>query len=209
MLQPSRHAERVTDDRPAIHAVLDEALTCHVAFVVDGRPHVIPTLHARVGETLYLHGSTGARLLMAARSAPRPICVTVSLLDGLVLARSAFRHSLNYRSVIIHGDAETVTDADEKVRALAALVDRVGTDRSRQCRPPSPKELAATAVLGLPLAAAATDIALKARDAPPNDDPADLDSGYWAGVVPLRLTAGAAEPACDLPVPTGLAPSLR
>ncbi|WP_066072851.1 pyridoxamine 5'-phosphate oxidase family protein [Frankia sp. EI5c] len=123
-----------------------------------------------------------ARLLATARHAPIPVCVTVSLLDGLVLARSAFHHSLNYRSVIIHGDAGTVGDIDEKERVLAAL---------------------------LRLDAESTDVALTARAGPPNDDAADLDSGYWAGVVPLRLTAGAAEPHCDLPTPTGLAPSLR
>ncbi|OHV34292.1 flavin-nucleotide-binding protein [Parafrankia colletiae] len=209
VLHPSRAVARVTYDRDAADAVLDEALTCHVGFVVDGRPHVIPTLHVRVGETLYVHGSTGARLLAAGRSAALPVCVTVSLLDGLVLARSAFHHSLNYRSVIVHGDARAVVDKDEKARVLAALVDRVGVGRSEQCRPPTPKELAATAVLALGLGDPSTDVALKSRTGPPNDDPPDLDSGYWAGVVPVRLTAGAAEPDCDLPVPTGLAPSLE
>ncbi|KPM57037.1 flavin-nucleotide-binding protein [Frankia sp. CcI49] len=208
MLTPTRATQRVTRDRAAVHAVLDEALTCHVGFAAEDRPHVLPTLHARIGDVLYVHGSTAARLLTAARPEPLPVCVTVSLLDGLVLARSAFHHSLNYRSVIIHGNAEYVLDPAAKERALAALVDRVAVDRSTQCRPPTSKELAATAVLALDLDAESTDVALKARTGPPNDDEADLDSGYWAGVIPVRLTAGSAEPACDLPTPSGLAPSL-
>lgn len=209
MLSPSRNAKRVSQDRPAINAVLDEALTCHVGFAVDSRPHVIPTLHVRIEDVLYIHGSTAARLLATARHNPLPVCVTISLLDGLVLARSAFHHSLNYRSVIIHGDAGLVGDPGEKERALAALVDRVGVERSAQCRPPTAKELAATAVLALDLNGDSTDVALKARTGPPNDDDADLGLGHWAGVIPVRLIAGPAEPACDLPVPPGLAPSLR
>ncbi|GAH39370.1 unnamed protein product, partial [marine sediment metagenome] len=124
-------------------------LFCHVGVVVDGRPHVLPTLHARVDDIFYVHGSTAARILAAARPGPLPICVTVSLLDGLVIARSAFHHSLNYRSVVVHGDARLVTGAEERSRMLGALVDRVGTDRSAQCRPPTAKKLAATSVLAV------------------------------------------------------------
>jgi len=211
MLRPSRLRERVIADRVAAYAALDEALVCHVGVVVEGRPHVLPTLHARVDDILYVHGSTAARILAAARSQALPVCVTVSLLDGLVLARSAFHHSLNYRSVVIHGDAELLTDAEEKTRVLAAFVDRVGIDRSEQCRPPSSKELAATAVLALDLTAEGTDVALKARTGGPVDDEADLALGHWAGVVPVRLVAGAPETAvdCGRPVPDGLAPTLR
>ncbi|WP_083731239.1 MULTISPECIES: pyridoxamine 5'-phosphate oxidase family protein [Protofrankia] len=208
MLRPSRYAERVNDDRAAIHAVLDEALVCHVGLVVAGRPHVIPTLHVRVRDSLYIHGSTAARLLVSARPAPLPLCVTVSLLDGLVLARSAFHHSLNYRSVVIHGDARLVDTVEEKTQVLAALVDRVGVGRSQQCRPPTSRELAATAVLALSLDDESTDVALKRRTGPPSDDEADLTLDYWTGVVPVRLTAGTPQPACDIPLPGGLAPSL-
>ncbi|ONH25763.1 pyridoxamine 5'-phosphate oxidase family protein [Pseudofrankia asymbiotica] len=212
MLRPSRLRDRIVAGPAAAYSVLDEALVCHVGVVVDGRPHVLPTLHARVEDTLYVHGSTAARILAAARPEPLPVCVTVSLLDGLVLARSAFHHSLNYRSVVIHGDALLVTDTEEKARILGALVDRVGTDRSAQCRPPSQKELAATAVLAVDLVAASTDVALKARTGGPIDDEADLALAHWAGVVPVRLAAGAPEPdgGGDLPpVPGGLAPTLR
>ncbi|MBL7489496.1 pyridoxamine 5'-phosphate oxidase family protein [Frankia sp. AgB1.9] len=209
MLSPTRYRERFVADRAAAHAVLDEALFCHVGVVVDGRPHVLPTLHARVDDTLYVHGSSAARILATARSGPLSVCVTVSLLDGLVIARSAFHHSLNYRSVVVHGAARLVTDAEEKSRMLDALVDRVGTARSAQCRPPTAKELAATSVLAVDLAAETTDVALKVRTGGPLDDEADLELGHWAGVVPVRLVAGSPEPACDLPIPTGLAPSLR
>ncbi|MBL7499982.1 pyridoxamine 5'-phosphate oxidase family protein [Frankia sp. CNm7] len=233
MLLPTRLRDRVVADRAGAYPVLDEALICHVGVVVDGRPHVLPTLHARVDDILYVHGSTAARILAAARPGPLPVCVTVSLLDGLVLARSAFHHSLNYRSVVIHGAAALVTDAEEKGRALAALVDRVGIDRSAQCRPPSAKELAATAVLAVDLAAEGTDVALKARTGGPVDDEADLALDHWAGVVPVRLTAGIPEPDLgsarigevrgpsrageadpggspgERPTPAGLAPSLR
>lgn len=209
MLSPSRRRDRVSTDRAAVRAILDEALFCHVGVVVDGRPHVLPTLHALVDDTLYVHGSTAARILAAARPGPLPVCVTVSLLDGLVLARSAFHHSLNYRSVVVHGDAHLVVEVEEKRRMLDALVDRVGTERSAQCRPPTAKELAATSVLAVDLTAETTDVALKARTGGPIDDDEDLALGYWAGVVPVRLVAGSPEPACDLPVPGGLAYSLQ
>jgi nitroimidazol reductase NimA-like FMN-containing flavoprotein (pyridoxamine 5'-phosphate oxidase superfamily) len=209
MLPPTRHPGRVVTDRAAADAVLDEALFCHVGVVVEGRPHVLPTLHARVADTLYIHGSSAARILAAARPGPLPVCVTVSLLDGLVFARSAFHHSLNYRSVVIHGNAVLVTDPAEKTRMLAALVDRVGTDRSAQSRPPTAKELAATSVLAIDLTADGTDLALKARTGGPVDDEEDLALGFWAGVVPVRLRAGEPEPASDVPVPDGLAAALR
>ena len=122
---PTRAPQRMTYDREAAHAVLDEAAVAHVGFVMDGSPVVLPQLHARVGETLYLHGSTGARALLAARAGGLDVCVTVTLLDGLVLARSAFHHSVNYRSVVVHGRAVVVVDGREKAAALMALVDAV------------------------------------------------------------------------------------
>lgn len=188
---PTRAADRVTYDRDAVHAVLDEALVCHVGFVVDGAPVVLPHVHARVGRSLYLHGSTGARAL---RAGGLDVCVTVTLLDGLVLARSAFHHSVNYRSVVAHGRAVPVTDPAERDTALAALVDAGVPGRSGQTRGPDRKEHAATAVLRLDL----QEVSLKARGHSAVDDPEDVDGPYWAGVVPLRLVAGDPEPAPDL-----------
>lgn len=207
---PTRLRERVTTERAAVDAVLDEALVCHAGLVVDGRPHVLPTLHARLGDTLYLHGSTAARMLAAARPAGVAVCVTVTIVDGLVLARSAFHHSINYRSVVIQADATLVTDPALKRTALAALVERVGTGRSGGSRPPNAKELAATAVLAVPLAGARCDVALKRRTGPPLDDDEDLALGYWAGVVPVRLVAGGpvTDQACRQPVPANLAPTM-
>src|ERR1700712_2684798 len=150
----TRHRERLGYDRAAVHAVLDEGLVCHVGFVVDGRPVVLPQLHARVGEDLFLHGSTGARALRTARGDGLDVCPTVTLVDGLVLARSAFHHSINYRAVVVHGRAVEVTDRDAKQAALAALVDAVVPGRSAGGRGPSAKERAATTVLPLPLAEA-------------------------------------------------------
>jgi uncharacterized protein len=191
---PTRARERVSYDRATVHAVLDEAVLCHVGFVVDGRPVVLPQLHARVGDTLYLHGSTGARALMAARDGGLDVCVTVTLVDGLVLARSAFHHSVNYRSVVVHGTAEVVTDPAEKTAALDALVDAVVPGRTSGTRAPDRRELAATTVLRLPLA----EVSVKARSGPPSDDAEDLEGPHWAGVLPLATVPGAPVPAPDL-----------
>ena len=198
---PTRLRERVGYDRAAAHAVLDEATVCHVGFVVDGRPVVLPQLHVRVGDDLYLHGSTGARSLRIAADVGLEVCVTVTLVDGLVLARSAFNHSVNYRSVVVRGRAHVVQDPAEKAGVLRRLVDAVVPGRSEHVRGADRKELAATAVLAVPL----REVSLKARGGPPSDEPRDLDGGHWAGVVPLSVVAGAAEPAPDLtpgvPVP--------
>jgi len=191
---PSRNAGRVSYDRTAVHAVLDEALVCHVGFVVEGRPVVLPQLHARVDDTLYLHGSTGARGLRSAGDGGLNVCVTATLTDGLVLARSAFHHSINYRTVVAHGTAVLVTDAAEKTAALIALVEAVAPGRSAGTRAPSAKELAATAVLRLEL----REVSLKVRTGGPNDDPEDRDLPHWAGVLPLATAAGHPEPAVDL-----------
>ena len=192
---PTRKPDRVHYDRAAVHAVLDEALVCHVGFVVDGRPVVLPQLHARVEDRLYLHGSTGARALRTARAGGLDVCVTATLTDGLVLARSAFHHSINYRAVVAHGTATLVEDPAEKEAALAALVDTVAPGRMAATRAPTGKELAATAVLRLDLA----EVSLKMRTGEPVDDPEDHALPYWAGVLPLTVVAGAPQPAADLP----------
>jgi uncharacterized protein len=183
-----RLPERATYDRATVHAILDEGFLCHVGFVVDGQPYVIPTGYARVGDTLFLHGSTGSRLGL------RPgmdVCVTVTLVDGLVLARSAFHHSMNYRSVMAIGRTRPVTDPGEKEVALRALVEHIVPGRSDEVRGGDPRELAATAVLALPLA----EVSAKVRTGPPQDDEPDYALPIWAGVLPLALTPG--EPAPD------------
>ena len=152
-----RRQERASYERSTIHAILDEACICHVGFVLAGQPYVIPTVHARVGERLYLHGAVASRMLRTAALAS-PLCVTVTLLDGLVLARSAFHHSMNYRSVVILATASGLTDAAEKRAALAALVERVVPGRAAQVRAPSARELNATAVLSVPIEEASAKI---------------------------------------------------
>jgi nitroimidazol reductase NimA-like FMN-containing flavoprotein (pyridoxamine 5'-phosphate oxidase superfamily) len=191
---PTRLRERVGYDRAAVHAVLDEATICHVGFVVDGRPVVLPQLHVRVGDDLYLHGSTGARSLRIAADAGLEVCVTVTLVDGLVLARSAFNHSVNYRSVVAQGRAELVRDEQEKAAVLAALVESVVPGRSAGSRAPDRRELAATALLRLPL----REVSLKSRSGPSSDDPEDLDLPHWAGVLPLSTRRGTPVPAVEL-----------
>jgi nitroimidazol reductase NimA-like FMN-containing flavoprotein (pyridoxamine 5'-phosphate oxidase superfamily) len=200
---PTRKPDRAVHDPEAVHAVLDSATICHVGMVVDGEPVVLPSIHARIGRTLYLHGSTGARLVRMAAAAPDglPVCVTVTLLDGLVLARSQMNHSMNYRSVVVRGRAELVTDPGEKDAALAAIVDHVVPGRAAESRPGNARELAATAVLRIPL----REVTLKQRSGPSGDDPEDLALDHWAGVIPLTTTFGDPEPSPDLagdvPVP--------
>ena len=191
-----RLPERGAYDRATVHAILDEGFICHVGFVVDGQPYVIPTGYARVGETIYLHGSTGSRLGL------RPgmdVCVTVTLLDGLVLARSAFHHSMNFRSVMALGRTRAVRDLEEKETALRALVEHIIPGRSDEVRGPDPRELAATAVLALPLA----EVSAKVRTGPPKDDDPDYDLPIWAGVLPLALTPGdpVPDPVLDPSIP--------
>jgi nitroimidazol reductase NimA-like FMN-containing flavoprotein (pyridoxamine 5'-phosphate oxidase superfamily) len=173
-------------DRATIHAILDEALVSHLGFVHNGQPFVIPTLHARIGERLYVHGSSASRML-GSLGAGVPACVTVTLLDGLVLARSAFHHSVNYRSVVLLGTAVAVTDEAEKVAALRAFTEHLVAGRWDDIRPPTPQELKATSVMYLPLQEASA----KVRSGPPVDDEEDYALGAWAGVVPLQLQAGA------------------
>jgi nitroimidazol reductase NimA-like FMN-containing flavoprotein (pyridoxamine 5'-phosphate oxidase superfamily) len=176
-------------DAATIHAILDEALICHVGFVVDGAPVVIPTIHWRDGDTLYFHGSAASRMLRSLKNGVEA-CVTVTLLDGLVLARSAFHHSMNYRSVVVFGTAREVVE-DEKVRALDALVEHVIRGRSKEIRQPNDKELRQTLVLAMPLEEASAKI----RTGGPVDDDEDYALPMWAGVLPLTLTPG--EPIAD------------
>jgi len=194
----TRLRERISYQHATAHAILDEAYHCTLSFVVDGEPRALPTLHVRIGDTLYLHGSAGSRPLLAARSDGIRVCVTVTHLDGIVYARSQFHHSANYRSAVAHGIARLVTEEPEKRRVLAALVDKIGTGRAADTRPPTRKELAETSVLALPL----REVSVKARTGGPIDEEADLDLPFWAGVVPLRLTPGRAEPAAEVRRPT-------
>jgi nitroimidazol reductase NimA-like FMN-containing flavoprotein (pyridoxamine 5'-phosphate oxidase superfamily) len=189
-----RHPERGVYDRSAIDAILDEALTCHVGFVADGRPFVIPAIHARAGDVLYLHGSPASRMLRTLGEGI-DVCVTVTILDGLVLARSVYNHSMNYRSVVVLGNARDVDERREKLAALEAIVEHVAPGRSADARGPSDKELAGTSVLAVGL----DEASAKVRTGPPKDFDDDLGLPIWAGVVPLELVAGEPEAAEDLP----------
>jgi len=185
-----RLPKRGSYDRELIHQILDEAFICHVGFVVDSQPYVIPTGYGRVGDTLYIHGSAASRML---RNLARGIdvCVTVTLIDGLVLARSAFHHSMNYRSVVVLGKATVVEDEPEKIIALEALANHIIPYRWAEVRAPNEQELKATLVLALPL----VEVSAKVRTGPPIDDEEDYTLLVWAGVIPIRLMAG--EPIAD------------
>ncbi len=193
---PTRSRERASYDRDLVHAILDEGYVCHLGFVRDGAPVVLPTLYGRVGDRLYVHGSTGSRpLRMAGQADPGlAVCLTVTHVDGLVLARSAFHHSINYRSVVVHGIAHEVVDEEERRTALDALVDHVVPGRSHDSRRANTKELAATAVIRLDL----EEVSAKVRTGGPNDEPEDAALPHWTGVVPLTRGYGAPVPAADL-----------
>ncbi|MGH7697750.1 MAG: pyridoxamine 5'-phosphate oxidase family protein [Candidatus Dormibacteria bacterium] len=202
-----RHPERGRYDRQTIDAILDEGLICHLGIVSKGRPWVLPTMYARRGDQVYIHGSPGARMLRTA-AASAQVCLTVSLLDGLVLARSAFNHSMNYRSVVVSGRARRVTTSEEKMVAFRALVDQVLPGRWGEARIPSLKELRATTVLALDLAQASA----KVRTGPPLDAATDIGLPVWAGVIPLGLRAEEPIAAPDLagdPTPPGYARDYR
>ncbi len=188
--QLKRLPQRGDYDRQTIYDILDEGLICQVGFVVDGQPFVIPTAYGRVGDRLYIHGSPASRMLRTLKEGVE-VCVTVTLLDGLVLARSAFHHSMNYRSVVVFGRATLVEDSQEKLEALKAFTDHVMRDRWAQVRPPNRQELAGTMVLALPL----TEASAKMRSGAPADDEADYTLPIWAGELPLKLTA--LEPVAD------------
>ena len=184
-----RLPQRGVFDRAAVNAILDEALVCHVGFAVEGQPYVIPTTYARQGGRLAIHGSAASRMLRTLAGGV-PVCVTVTLLDGLVLARSAFHHSMNYRSVMVLGTAVEVTDPAEKAAALDAIVEHVMRGRAAQVRPATPLEMKATSVLALPIEEASA----KVRTGPPVDDEEDYALPIWAGVLPLGLVPGAPVP---------------
>ena len=187
-------------DRPTIDAILDEGLIGHLGFAVDGQPFVIPTLYGRIGDHVYVHGSSAARSLKALGGG-LPCCLTVTLVDGMVLARSIFNHSVNYRSVVVLGTAEAVTDKDEKTAALVAFSDRILPGRWDEVRGPTRQELKATTILRLPL----DEASAKVRSGPPGDDEPDYALEVWAGVIPTALVRGTPVPdpklAFDVPPP--------
>jgi len=178
-----RLAKRGEYGRETINGIIDEALICHVGFVVDGSPVVIPTIHTRIGETLYFHGSAASRMLRSLRGGI-DACVTITVLDGLVMARSAFHHSMNYRSVVVMGKGREVVDREEKLRVLDALVEHVCAGRVRDARPPNETELRQTLVIAMPL----TEASAKIRSGPAADEEEDYALPIWAGVIPLAVT---------------------
>jgi uncharacterized protein len=194
-----RHRERGETDRTALYEVLDSGLICHFGVVADGDPVVLPTAYGRDGDTLYLHGSSANGAFWAADG--QRICVTVTHLDGLVAARSVFSHSVNYRSAVIFGTANIVTDEDERWQALRLITDHLIPGRWAAARQPTTKEMAATAVLSLPL----TEASVKIRTGMPKDDPGDLELDVWAGVLPVAMTFGEPLPdpemGAEIPLP--------
>jgi uncharacterized protein len=195
-----RLPDRARYDADSVRAILDEGLVCHVGFVDEGQPFVIPSTYARLGDRVVVHGSAASRMIRALAGGTAA-CVTVTLLDGLVLARSAFHHSMNYRSVVVVGVASEITDPAEKARALDAIVDHVAPGRLGEVRAPSPLELKATRVVWLPLSEASA----KVRTGPPKDDEEDHALDCWAGELPLRLVA--LDPVPDPLLRPGIAPS--
>ncbi len=194
-----REAHRGAYDRETIDKILDEGFVCHVGFFVDGQPYVIPTLFARVGDAIYFHGSAASRMLRNASNGIS-VCVTVTLTDGFVLARSVFNHSMNYRSVVAIGKATLVDVQEEKLEALHAFTEKIIAGRWNDARQPNEKELKATSILRLPL----TEVSAKIRSGPVEDDAADYALPVWAGVIPLHLTPGAPirDERCDASIPT-------
>ena len=196
-----REPQRAVYDRDAVNGLLDEAFLCHVGFVVDGQPYVIPTSYGRDGDILYIHGSAASRMLRNLDQG-LPVCVTVTLLDGLVLARSVFNHSMNYRSVVILGKATRVADPAEKLVALRKLSEHIIPHRWNDARQPNEKELKVTSVLRLPI----TEFSAKVRVGPPVDDEEDYAFTTWAGVIPLQMTVGGAirDERCEQELPAYL-----
>jgi nitroimidazol reductase NimA-like FMN-containing flavoprotein (pyridoxamine 5'-phosphate oxidase superfamily) len=195
--QVKRLPNRGVYDQAQVHAILDEGFICHVGFVADGQPYVIPTGYARSGDQIYLHGSPASRMLRAMGQGA-PLCVTVTLVDGLVLARSAFHHSMNYRSVVALGQARVVTDSEEKMAALGHITNHLAPGRWEEARLPNEKEVRSTTVVALTL----DEVSAKVRTGPPIDDEEDYALPVWAGVVPLRIEAG--EPAPDARLQEGV-----
>jgi uncharacterized protein len=194
-----REANRAVYERDAIHKILDEGFVCHVGFVAEGQPFVIPTMFARVGDSICFHGSAASRMLRGL-VAGLPVCITVTLADGLVLARSVFNHSMNYRSVVALGQATVIDDPAEKLRALQAMTEKLIPGRWNDARQPNEKELKATSILKLPL----TEVSAKVRTGDVEDDAEDYALPVWAGVIPLRLVADPPlrDQRCDPAIPT-------
>ena len=194
-----REPQRAVYDRELIYKILDEGFVCHVGFTADGQTFVIPTMYARVGDALYFHGSAASRMLRGV-STGWNVCITVTLADGLVLARSVFNHSMNYRSAVALGNATIVDEAKEKLDALRAFTEKILPGRWNDARQPNEKELRATSILRLPL----TEISAKVRTGGVEDDAEDYALPVWAGVVPLRLVADAPlrDERCDPALPT-------
>jgi nitroimidazol reductase NimA-like FMN-containing flavoprotein (pyridoxamine 5'-phosphate oxidase superfamily) len=176
-------------DRDVIHAILDEALICHVGFADKGQPFVMPTIPVRIEDRLYIHGSRASRMLRCAID-QAPVCITVTLLDGIVLARSAYHHSMNYRSVVLLAQGEEVTDPEKRQVVFEALTENIIPGRWRDLRPPNEKENAITAIVSFPISEASAKI----RTGPPNDEEEDYALPHWAGVIPLTLQAGVPQP---------------
>jgi uncharacterized protein len=194
-----REANRAVYDRETIYKILDEGFVCHVGFAAEGQPFVIPTMFARVGDAIYFHGSAASRMLRGAGGG-LPVCITVTLLDGLVLARSVFNHSMNYRSVVALGTATLIGEPAEKLAALRAFTEKLIPGRWEDARQPNEQELKATSILKLPL----TEVSAKVRTGGVEDDAADYALSVWAGIIPLRLTADAAirDERCDASILT-------
>lgn len=197
--QLQRLPDRAAYDSETVFRILDEGFVCHIGFAVDGQTFVIPTGYARIGDRLYIHGSAASRMLRTLAGGVQ-VCVTVTLLDGLVLARSAFHHSMNYRSVVILGRATRVEGREEKLRALEAFTDHIIPGRWKAVRQPNESEMKATTVLALPL----TEVSAKIRAGPPKDEPEDYRLPIWAGVLPLRLVTSA--PLADSRIDPGIPP---
>ena len=194
-----REAHRGAYDRETIDKILDEGYVCHVGFAVDGQPYVIPTLYARIGDAIYFHGSAASRMLRNL-SAGISVCLTVTLTDGFVLARSVFNHSMNYRSVVALGKATLVDAPEEKLEALRAFTEKIIPGRWKEARQPNEKELKATSILRVPL----TEVSAKMRSGPAEDDAPDYALPVWAGVIPLSLSPGTPirDERCDAAIPT-------
>jgi nitroimidazol reductase NimA-like FMN-containing flavoprotein (pyridoxamine 5'-phosphate oxidase superfamily) len=193
-----REPQRGVYDRESINKILDEAFVCHVGFSIEAQPYVIPTMFARVGDDIYFHGSAASRMLRNLSSG-LSVCITVTLADGLVLARSVFNHSMNYRSVVALGKATLVDPPEEKRQALRAFTEKILPGRWEDARQPDEKELKATSILRLPL----TEVSAKVRSGPVEDDAPDYSLPVWAGIVPLRLTPGAPvrDERCEAAIP--------
>lgn len=195
-----REPIRAVYDKEIIYKILDEAFVCHVGFAIDGQPYVIPTMYARIGDAILFHGSAASRMLRNL-SGGLPVCVTITLADGFVLARSVFNHSMNYRSVVALGTATLIAEPEQKLAALRAFTEKIVPGRWNEARRPNDKELKATSILSLPL----TEVSAKVRTGGVEDDPEDYALNVWAGIVPFRMAVGAPErdERCDpsLPIP--------